>query len=98
VLFEPHVEVRGQPQADGFGLDQGDITVDDAAFFEPLDPPQHGAGRQADLLRELIVSGAPVCLQRAQNEPINLVQCFHFSIFAVLLRKGHLQRPGTLKT
>jgi len=37
-------------------------------------------------------------LQRAQNQPIDLVQCFHIAILAVLLRNGHPERPETQKT
>ncbi|MCY1562042.1 hypothetical protein D9M68_993810 [compost metagenome] len=98
VLLEAHVEIGGQAQADDFGAHERDVAVDDAALLQPLDAPEHGARGKADLLGDLVVGGTPVCLQRAQNEPINLVECFHGAIFAIFLRHASLWRPITLKT
>ena len=58
-----------------------------ARLFEPLDPAQHCAGRQADLLGQLVVSGPAIGLERAQELPVNLVQGVHGYKFAVILQK-----------
>lgn len=43
-FFKPHVDVSHEPQTDGLGFDQGNITFNDTRFFEPLYTSQQALG------------------------------------------------------
>ena len=79
VLFEPHVEVGREPQADRLGLDQRDVAAMTRASSSRLTRRSTALRRQADLLGELVVGSAAVGLQRAKNasRSIGLSSAFH---------------------
>ena len=45
VLFEPDIQVSGQPQADHFRANQRDIAIYHAGFFQAFDTPKNGTWR-----------------------------------------------------
>src|SRR6478609_9684966 len=87
VLFEPHVDVGGEPQTHGLGTHQRHVAIDDAALLHALDAPQHGTGRQADLPAGYVVGRAAVVLQRTQDDMVELVQCSGVGHRAILLSR-----------
>jgi hypothetical protein len=94
VLFEPDVDVGGEPQPDHFGPHQCHVAVDDAGLLQPLHAPQHRAGRQPDLLADHVVGLAAVRLQSAQDGPVELVECGGIGHRAILLSKGVFSSLG----
>ena len=71
VLLQADVEVRRQWQTDPLGCQQRDIAQHDTGLLESLDAPEHGRGRQANLLRQHVVGGTPVFLQDAKNASVD---------------------------
>ncbi|MNW03523.1 hypothetical protein D3C71_1994730 [compost metagenome] len=67
VLVQPDVHIGQQPQTDLLGVDQRDVLLDEALFFQATDPAQARAGRQGDAVRQFLVAEAPVTLQFGQN-------------------------------
>ena len=67
MLVQADIHVRQQPEADLFGIDQGNVLFDEALFFEAADPAQAGAGRQGDAVGQFLVAEAPIPLQLSKN-------------------------------
>lgn len=95
VLFQPDVHIGSQAQPHRLGPNQGHITVDHPHLFQPADPPEDGAGRQAHLIRDLVKGGPAIGLQFAQDLPVELVECLHPPYCAVLMQAGQAERPKT---
>uniref|UniRef100_A0A699GJR0 Poly A polymerase head domain-containing protein n=1 Tax=Tanacetum cinerariifolium TaxID=118510 RepID=A0A699GJR0_TANCI len=74
VLFQPHVHVGQQAQADLVGVEQGHVLADHAGFFEALDTAQAGGGRQGHHLGYVLVGQPAIGLQDGQNLAVGFVE------------------------
>ena len=81
VAREHHMDHGVEIEADGFGVDEGGVALDDAALLQRLDPAPAGGRRHARALGKILVGDAAVGLQRLEDLPVCRLD-FSFSCHA----------------
>ena len=66
-----------------FLVDSRDVTGDDAALFQQLDPAVAGRHREADLFGEFLHGHAAVGLQQAEDLAVDGVEGLHWDELGV---------------
>jgi len=74
VSLNRHVDIGGELEIQGIGIEQGDPPADEAGLFQRLDPAGAGGGGEADAFRQLQVAQLAMLLQQGQNAAIGAIQ------------------------